>query len=162
MPLITLAICNKTFKSCSSLASYMLDKLAKAELEKQQYRIVGENEHSAVKVCGWTKNMIRGKGGCYKLTFYGIMSNQCMQMTTSMACANRCTFCWRDYKAPVAKEWRWEADDPEMILQGSIKAHHSLLTGFNGSPTVKKALYNASKNIRHVALSLTGEPILYP
>jgi tRNA wybutosine-synthesizing protein 1 len=42
----------------------MLTKEAKKELEKQQYRIVGS--HSAVKVCGWTKNFLRGKGGCYK------------------------------------------------------------------------------------------------
>ena len=33
-------------------------------LEKQQYRLVGH--HSAVKVCQWTKNMINGRGGCYK------------------------------------------------------------------------------------------------
>ena len=71
----------------------MLTETAKQELEKQQYRVVGD--HSAVKICGWTKNMIRGEGGCYKLKFYGIMSNQCMQMSTSISCANRCTFCWR-------------------------------------------------------------------
>ena len=52
----------------------MLTEKAKQELEKQQYRVVGD--HSAVKICGWTKNMIRGEGGCYKLKFYGIMSNQ--------------------------------------------------------------------------------------
>ena len=95
----------------------MLTPQAKAELEKQHYRVVGS--HSAVKTCGWTKSMIRGQGGCYKLKFYGIMSNQCMQMTTSISCANRCTFCWRGYKAPVSKEWAWQVDDPQFILENN-------------------------------------------
>lgn len=138
----------------------MLTLEAKAELEKQAYRIIGT--HSAVKTCGWTKNMIRGEGGCYKLKFYGIMSNQCMQMTTSISCANRCTFCWRGYKAPVSKEWKWDVDDPDFILQESKKAHHQLLIGFKGSPVANKAAYTKSNEIKHVALSLTGEPIFYP
>ena len=138
----------------------MLTPEARQELERQQYRIIGS--HSAVKTCGWTKNMIRGQGGCYKLKFYGIMSHQCMQMTTSISCANRCTFCWRGYKAPVSKEWKWDVDDPQMILEGSLKAHHSLLVGFKGSPKANKALFNSSQEVKHVALSLTGEPITYP
>lgn len=130
------------------------------ELEKQQYRIVGS--HSAVKTCGWTKNMIRGLGGCYKLKFYGIMSNQCLQMTTSISCANRCTFCWRGYKAPVSKEWKWNVDDPNMIYEESLKAHHKLLVGFKGSDKKIQKIYDDSLNVKHVALSLIGEPIIYP
>ncbi len=138
----------------------MLSESAKAILEKQGYRIVGQ--HSAVKTCGWTKTMIRGRGGCYKLKFYGIKSHQCLQMTTSMSCANRCIFCWRGYKAPVSKEWRWAIDDPEIILKESIAAHHALLVGFKGNEKANKQLYEQSTSVRHVALSLTGEPITYP
>ena len=138
----------------------MLDEETKKRLEKQQYRIVGS--HSTVKVCGWTKNMIKGEGGCYKLKFYGIMSHQCLQMTSSMSCANRCEFCWRDYKAPVSKDWKWDVDKPELILNGSIKAHHKLLEGFGGNAKAIKAAYEGSKNVKHVALSLSGEPIIYP
>ncbi len=138
----------------------MLTPAAKAELEKQHYKIVGR--HSAVKTCGWTKNMINGEGGCYKLKFYGIMSNQCLQMTTSISCANRCTFCWRGYKAPVSKEWKWEVDDPQMIIDGSLKAHQSLLVGFGGSARANKTALAKAKEVKHVALSLTGEPITYP
>ncbi|MSR85951.1 4-demethylwyosine synthase TYW1 [Candidatus Woesearchaeota archaeon] len=137
-----------------------LTEESKKELEKQQYRVVGK--HSAVKVCGWTKKMIKGEGGCYKLKFYGIMSNQCMQMSTSISCANRCTFCWRGYKAPVGKEWEWDVDEPEDILKGSLHAHKKLLDGFGGNPEAHKGAYEASKTVRHVALSLTGEPITYP
>ena len=140
----------------------MLTETARKELEKQHYRIIGKHGHSAVKTCGWTKNMLRGEGGCYKLKFYGIMSHQCMQMTTSISCANRCTFCWRGYKAPVSKDWKWGTDDPEEILQESLKAHENLLTGFGGNPKSKRAVWEQSKHVKHVALSLTGEPITYP
>ncbi len=137
-----------------------LSEDAKKELEKQQYRVIGK--HSAVKVCGWTKKMIKGEGGCYKLKFYGIMSNQCMQMTTSISCANRCIFCWRGYKAPVGKEWEWDIDDPEEILKGGLHAHKKLLDGFGGNAEAHKEVYETSKTVKHVALSLTGEPITYP
>lgn len=140
----------------------MLTEKAKQILERQAYRVVGKHKHSAVKTCGWTKKMLKGEGGCYKLKFYGIMSHQCMQMTTSMYCANRCTFCWRDYKAPVSKEWKWEMDEPETILVESKEAHHELLSGFPGNPKVTKQMVEQAKKIKHVALSLTGEPITYP
>ena len=138
----------------------MLSEFAKKELERQQYRVIGS--HSAVKICGWTKNMIKGEGGCYKLKFYGIMSNQCMQMTTSISCANRCRFCWRGYKAPVSKEWKWGVDEPEFIMKESMRQHHKLLDGWKGNPKANRAMYDKSRNIKHVALSLTGEPIMYP
>ena len=138
----------------------MLNKETKKKLEKQQYRVIGG--HSAVKICGWTKNAIRGIGYCYKMKFYGIMSHQCLQMTSSISCANRCTFCWRDYKAPVSKNWKWKINSPKRIIEGSIKAQDKLLEGFNkGKNTVQK-IFDQSKNVKHVALSLTGEPINYP
>ena len=142
------------------MVSGQLTESAKNSLIKQQYRIVGT--HSAVKTCHWTKSMIRDRGGCYKLTFYGIMSNQCMQMSTSISCANRCSFCWRDYKSPVSKDWRWKVDDPQMIFDQSMKEHHKLLVGFKGNEKRNKGAYIGSQNIKHVALSLTGEPIAYP
>ncbi len=138
----------------------MLTKEARAELEKQQYRIIGS--HSAVKVCGWTKQMLRGKGTCYKHKFYGIKSNQCLQMTTSLSCANRCLFCWRGYKAPVSKEWKWQIDEPEFILEESLEEQKKLLSGFKGFKDVKINLWNESNTVKHVALSLNGEPIIYP
>jgi hypothetical protein len=35
---------------------------------------------AGVKLCRWTKAMLRGRGGCYKHTFYGIASYQCMEV----------------------------------------------------------------------------------
>lgn len=65
----------------------------RSALGKQGYKIIGS--HSGVKLCRWTKSMLRGRGGCYKHTFYGIESHRCMETTPSLACANKCVFCWR-------------------------------------------------------------------
>jgi len=138
----------------------MLNIIQQQELEKQQYRFVGS--HSAVKVCGWTKNMLRGKGGCYKYAFYGIRSHQCLQMTTAMFCANRCTFCWRGTKAPVSKTWYGPVDDPLFIIEHAFREHLDLLLGFKGHQNANQRALAESDDIRHVALSLTGEPIAYP
>src|SRR3989344_404819 len=138
----------------------MLTSSQKLECEKQQYRFVGN--HSAVKVCGWTKEMIKEGRGCYKFKFYGIRSHQCMQMTTAMFCANRCQFCWRGEKAPVQETWSGKVDEPTFILEESKKAHLKLLEGFNGNPNVVQHYVKEHKDIKHVALSLTGEPIAYP
>ena len=72
--------------------AHTLSALAQA-LTKQGYRLIGS--HSGVKLCRWTKSMLRGRGGCYKHTFYGIESHRCMETTPSLACANKCVFCWR-------------------------------------------------------------------
>ena len=137
----------------------MLSPESKNLLKKQGYRVVGN--HSAVKTCGWTKNMIRGRGGCYKLKFYGILSHRCMQMTSSISCANRCIFCWRDYKAPISKKWKWKADDPTMIVEESLKQHYKFLLGFGGNPKVGKERYGQSKKIKHVVQvgERSNEPI---
>jgi len=129
-------------------------------LEKQQYRFVGG--HCAVKVCGWTKNKIAGKGECYKEQFYGLNCHQCLQMTSSMYCANRCKFCWRGLKAPVAKQWYGEINDVKFIVDNAIKEHKKLLIGFKGLKGADKKLIKEMENVKHVALSLTGEAITYP
>lgn len=131
-----------------------------AELEKQQYRMAGR--HSAVKICSWTKKMIRGEGECYKFKFYGIRSHQCMQMTTSLYCANRCIFCWRGQKAPVSEKWYGCVDEPGEIIKKSLEQQKNLLYGFKGNDKASKKVYGESENVRHVALSLVGEPLTYP
>ena len=77
----------------------MLTPALRAALGKQGYQLIGS--HSGVKLCRWTKAMLRGRGGCYKHSFYGIQSHQCMEMTPSLACANKCVFCWRHGSNPV-------------------------------------------------------------
>jgi hypothetical protein len=99
----------------------MVTKLQRKALTKEGYKVIGT--HSAVKICRWTKNQLRGRGGCYKHTFYGITSYQCMEATPSLACANKCVFCWRHHKNPVGTEWRWKEDPPGMIISEAIRLH---------------------------------------
>lgn len=42
----------------------MVTPSLRKSLTKQGYKIVGS--HSGVKLCRWTKSMLRGRGGCYK------------------------------------------------------------------------------------------------
>uniref|UniRef100_A0A8C6WMZ8 S-adenosyl-L-methionine-dependent tRNA 4-demethylwyosine synthase TYW1 n=1 Tax=Neogobius melanostomus TaxID=47308 RepID=A0A8C6WMZ8_9GOBI len=118
--------------------------------------------HSGVKLCRWTKSMLRGRGGCYKHTFYGIESHRCMETTPSLACANKCVFCWRHHTNPVGTEWRWKMDPAEKILQDSLEKHQNMIREFKGVPGVKPERYEEGLAVKHCALSLVGEPIMYP
>lgn len=136
------------------LSPQLRDKL------KNQYSLVGT--HSAIKVCHWTKSMLRGRGGCYKLAFYGIQSHRCMEMTPALACANKCIFCWRLGSNPVAKEWKWSVDDPEAIVSDALTHHERLVRSWRGVGDVLSARYAEAQQPRHCAMSLVGEPITYP
>ena len=129
-------------------------------LKKEGYKIIGT--HSAVKLCRWTKHQLRGRGGCYKHTFYGITSYQCMEATPSLACANKCVFCWRHHKNPVGKEWRWKTDDPFEIVEAAVNMHVQMIKETKGIPGVKMDRWREAHTVKHCALSLVGEPIMYP
>uniref|UniRef100_A0A672LQ32 tRNA 4-demethylwyosine synthase (AdoMet-dependent) n=1 Tax=Sinocyclocheilus grahami TaxID=75366 RepID=A0A672LQ32_SINGR len=99
----------------------MITPALRDALTKQGYKLIGS--HSGVKLCRWTKSMLRGRGGCYKHTFYGIESHRCMETTPSLACANKCVFC---------------------------------------VPGVRPERFEEGLTVKHCALSLVGEPIMYP
>ncbi|XP_077775816.1 S-adenosyl-L-methionine-dependent tRNA 4-demethylwyosine synthase TYW1-like isoform X1 [Podarcis muralis] len=138
----------------------MITPALRDALTKQGYKLIGS--HSGVKLCRWTKSMLRGRGGCYKHTFYGIESHRCLETTPSLACANKCVFCWRHHTNPVGTEWRWKMDPPEMILQEAIENHQSLIKQFKGVPGVRNDRFEEGMEPKHCALSLVGEPIMYP
>ncbi|EKX50014.1 hypothetical protein GUITHDRAFT_85567 [Guillardia theta CCMP2712] len=138
----------------------MLNPSLEASLTKQGYKLVGS--HSGVKLCRWTKSMLRGRGGCYKHTFYGIASYQCMEATPSLACANKCVFCWRHHKNPVGTSWRWETDDPQFLVDGFVSKHRAMIKEMRGLPGVIPERLEEADTVRHCALSLVGEPIIYP
>jgi len=131
-----------------------------AALKKEGYKLIGT--HSAVKLCRWTKHQLRGRGGCYKHTFYGITSYQCMEATPSLACANKCVFCWRHHKNAVGKEWRWKTDDPHYIVEQAVNTHVHMIREAKGIPGVRMDRWKEALTVRHCALSLVGEPIMYP
>ncbi|XP_063258429.1 S-adenosyl-L-methionine-dependent tRNA 4-demethylwyosine synthase TYW1-like isoform X3 [Prinia subflava] len=138
----------------------MITPALREALTKQGYKLIGS--HSGVKLCRWTKSMLRGRGGCYKHTFYGIESHRCMEATPSLACANKCVFCWRHHTNPVGTEWRWKMDQPEVILQEAIEKHRNMIKQFKGVSGVKAARLEEALAVKHCALSLVGEPIMYP
>ncbi|KAG5203939.1 S-adenosyl-L-methionine-dependent tRNA 4-demethylwyosine synthase [Trichophyton interdigitale] len=131
-----------------------------AALTKQGYTIVGS--HSGVKICRWTKSALRGRGSCYKNSFYGIKSHLCMESTPSLSCSNKCIFCWRHGTNPVGTTWRWKVDPPELIFNGVKEGHYKKIKMLRGVPGVRAERFAEAMRIRHCALSLVGEPIFYP
>lgn len=129
-------------------------------LTKQGYQIVGS--HSGVKICRWTKSALRGRGSCYKYSFYGIRSHLCMETTPSLSCSNKCVFCWRHGTNPVGTTWRWKVDRPELIFDGVKAGHYKKIKMMKGVPGVRAERFAEAMRIRHCALSLVGEPIFYP
>ncbi|MHA1238634.1 MAG: 4-demethylwyosine synthase TYW1 [Candidatus Odinarchaeia archaeon] len=138
-------------------------------LKKQGYHLVGR--HSAVKKCRWLHKSLVKNESCYKEKFYGIESHRCVQCTPSVIwCTNQCIYCWRILPSDIGVSWnqleinRALLDEPELILQGIIREHRKILTGYK--PSHHKAVswkkWNEANNPRHFAISLSGEPTLYP
>ncbi|KAF3384377.1 S-adenosyl-L-methionine-dependent tRNA 4-demethylwyosine synthase [Penicillium rolfsii] len=148
--------------SAESIAKEMVPKTSPtyAALTKQGYTIVGS--HSGVKICRWTKSALRGRGSCYKFSFYGIKSHLCMEATPSLSCSNKCIFCWRHGTNPVGTTWRWKVDSPELIFNGVKEGHYKKIKMLKGVPGVRAERFAEAMRIRHCALSLVGEPIFYP
>ncbi len=131
-------------------------------LEKQQYRIVGE--HSASKVCEYVKKSLLNKDVCYKQKFYGIKSHQCVQMTPAVNyCTNECLFCWRAMDREFNDGMKIKkADSPQEIIDQCIKNQLKMLIGFRGNKKIDWKKYEEAQKPKHFAISLTGEPTIYP
>ncbi len=171
IPIIQPASSNGCSSGCNGIPDGFVEtplissRNAKLDFMRQKttqmgYRFVGR--HSAIKICNWTRESIRGKNVCYKNKFYGIGSNQCIQMTPVMFfCTFNCLHCWRnfDYVLPQQRE---EWDDPKQILDGCIEAQTEILQGFWGNGSADKRKLSEAMTPQHVAISLSGEPTLYP
>jgi tRNA wybutosine-synthesizing protein 1 len=118
--------------------------------------------HTAAQTCGWTANALRGEGRCYKNHFYGIQSHRCIQMTPVVKCNERCVFCWRDHAGHAYELGDVEWDDPDAVAEASIELQRKLLSGFGGNDDVPDRVFEEAMKPRHVAISLDGEPSLYP
>ena len=130
---------------------------------KQGYRIVGKHQHSAVKICRWTKESLRKDRVCFKQKWYGIESHRCLQCSVSLSCLNRCVYCWRTFHPVFEKEMNAKAiDEPSDIIDELIKAQRLLLTGFKGNLKVDRKKWEEAQNPTNAALSLIGDSILYP
>lgn len=129
-------------------------------LEKMNYSLVGKT--SAVQICRWTKNSIRGDEPCWKEKFYGISTAGCCQMTPSvMWCENSCVHCWRPIEMNLGTNLS-KIDEPKEILNGIVEARKKLLMGFKGRKGINKEKFENSLEPKLYTLSLSGEPTLYP
>ena len=139
-----------------------ISDLELADLERSGYRFVGKNKHGAVKVCHWARKSLLNLGFCYKQQFYGIQSHRCLQLTPSLPfCDHKCLFCWRNTDV-THSSWIGEVDEPNDILDGAILAQRLLLSGFGGNPDVNRKKLHEAQNPKHCAISLAGEPTIYP
>jgi tRNA wybutosine-synthesizing protein 1 len=59
---------------------------------------------------------------------------RCMEATPSLACANKCVFCWRHHTNPVGKSWRWQMDDPLDIVNAALDQHVKMIKQMKGVP----------------------------
>lgn len=136
-------------------------------LRRQKYQTVGR--HSAAKKCHWLHKSLTENHPCYKQKFYGIQSHRCLQMTPTLICNMRCKFCWRIQPEDVSIPWTVSAgtewDDPRKLVEECFKAQLKILSGYNGQVLEGKVdpeKYFEALHPRHVAISLDGEPTLYP
>jgi tRNA wybutosine-synthesizing protein 1 len=127
-------------------------------LKRQGYHLVA---HGAVKPCLWLRRSIRGGDQCYKNHFYGISSHRCVQMTPTLLCNHRCLHCWRPIDDMPTATGDWI--EPRELLDGILEEQQRLISGYGGAPeTTDSARLEEAKSPAHVAVSLMGEPTLYP
>jgi tRNA wybutosine-synthesizing protein 1 len=136
-----------------------LDRKTLEHLERQQYRVIGDS--GAVKLCHWMSQKLIHNRPCYKEEFYGIECHRCMQMTPAVnACNFRCLFCWRYHGMTGLGDTK--RLDPEELLERCLAEQRLLVSGFKGDERCDPKLWEESRTPNQVAISLSGEPTLYP
>ncbi|MHA1576655.1 MAG: 4-demethylwyosine synthase TYW1, partial [Candidatus Thorarchaeota archaeon] len=103
--------------------------------------------------------------------FYGIESHRCLQMAPTVdKCTQSCEFCWRVTPGDVGVAWNQinvEKEDvlpPDDLLDATLMANLRTLGGYNpeAGANVPIQKYKEARDPKHVAISLAGEPTLYP
>ena len=131
------------------------------QLKKAKY---GVADHSTVELCHWTKKSFRNEGTCYKHKFYGISTHRCMEFSPAgMHCENRCVYCWRpmEFYDSLAMDPERVAE-PEDIMKKLMAERRKLIMGHYGDPNQDKQILDESLLPSHYAISLSGEPTMYP
>lgn len=138
-----------------------ISPVASLKLKKAKY---GISNHSAVDLCHWTKKSFKDGGDCYKHKFYGISTHRCMEFTpAALNCENRCVYCWRPAEFYDTLEMPEElVDDPETIINNLLLERRKLIVGHYGNDNTNKTKLDESLLPQHYAISLSGEPSMYP
>ena len=138
-----------------------MDAVTEAHLRKVK---CGVFNHSAVQICAWTKKSLHGEGVCYKQQFYGVDSHRCMEFSPAAAlCENNCIFCWRPMEFMRFRQMNAsEADEPKELYEKLLAERRKLISGFPGDGKTDKLKHAEALVPSHFAISLSGEPTLYP
>ncbi|NHJ12228.1 MAG: 4-demethylwyosine synthase TYW1 [Candidatus Thorarchaeota archaeon] len=146
-----------------------MPSVLKERLKRQGYHILGQR--GAFKACQWQHKSLLGNYFCYKQRFYGITCHRCLQMTPVVdKCTQACKFCWRVIPGDTGETWdqvnvaKPDVLPPSELLDGILAANLRSLGGYNPdvNPKVSKQKYSEARSPRHIAISLAGEPTLYP
>ncbi|HET6516841.1 MAG TPA: 4-demethylwyosine synthase TYW1 [Nitrosopumilaceae archaeon] len=131
------------------------------QLKKAKY---GVADHSTVELCHWTKKSFKNEGDCYKHKFYGISTHKCMEFSPAgMHCENRCVYCWRPMEFYDSLKMEPEkVAEPEEILKKLMEERRKLIMGYYGDSRNDKNKLDESLLPSHYAISLSGEPTMYP
>lgn len=141
----------------------------RVKLEKQGYHLLGKR--GAYKACQWQKKSLLHGDVCYKEKFYGIESHRCVQMTPVVdKCTQSCHFCWRITPEDIGISWDQvhvsmeDAAPVDELMDAVLMANIRSLGGYNpdaGADVIMEK-YLEAREPKHVAISLAGEPTLYP
>jgi len=153
--------------SCSGETVENEDKLIQIkpgivqQLKKAKY---GVADHSTVELCHWTKKSFKHEGSCYKHKFYGISTHRCMEFSPAgMHCENRCVYCWRPMEFYDSLKMEPEkVAEPQEILTKLMEERKKLIMGYYGDSRNDKQRLDESLLPSHYAISLSGEPTMYP
>lgn len=132
------------------------------QLKKAKY---GVADHSTVELCHWTKKSFRNEGdSCYKHKFYGILTHRCMEFSPAgMYCENRCVYCWRPMEFYDSLKMQPEnVAEPKQIVEKLMEERKKLIMGYYGDSRNDKKTLDESLLPSHYAISLSGEPTMYP
>jgi tRNA wybutosine-synthesizing protein 1 len=138
-----------------------MDKSTVAEFKKKQY---GVYDHSAVQICSWNKSVLRDLEPCYKQKFYNVNCHRCMQFSpAAFFCNNACIFCWRPTELMTKNDFKKiKVLEPKEMVENLLEERRKLLTGFGGRDNINEKKYKEALLPDHYAISLSGEPMIYP
>jgi len=80
-------------------------------------------------------------------------------MTPTLQCNHLCLHCWRPIDHPQPEK---EPLEPAALLEGIIAGQMKFLSGYGGAKTTDPERLAEARQPKHVAVSLMGEPTLYP
>ena len=69
---------------------------------------------------------------------------------------NKCVFCWRHHTNPVGKEWKWEMNPADDIVNDALGQHRKMINEMRGVPGVTEEKLQERHESRHCVISCGG------